>query len=170
MAASLAALLAGAPVEAVREGLRSFEAMPHRLQLVADTHGIKWIDDSKASNPDAVVKALQSFDAPIVLIAGGRSKKTDFAEMAKVASQRAKLVVLIGESAREIAALIHQTPSVFAESMPAAVAAAAETAARGDVVLLSPGCASFDMFESAEQRGDAFAAAVAQRINAGASR
>ena len=164
MAATLAALVAGAPLEAVRRGLASFAPMPHRLEIVARSGGVTWVDDSKASNPDAVVKALDSFDAPIVLIAGGRSKKTDFRAMAAAASERAKSAVLIGESAREIGALLESGPIVYAESMEAAVAAAAESAAPGDVVLLSPGCASFDMFESAEQRGDVFAAAVRRHI------
>ena len=166
MAASLAALTAGAPLEAVRRGLRTFAPMPHRLQTVMRSGGVTWVDDSKASNPDAVVKALESFDAPIILLAGGRSKKTDFRAMAKAAALRAKLVVLIGESAREIGALIESGPIVYATGMEQAVAAAAESATRGDIVLLSPGCASFDMFESAEQRGDVFAAAVKRQIAA----
>ena len=165
MAASLAALLAGAPIEAVREGLATFQALPHREQIIARRAGVIWVDDSKASNPDAVVKALAAFSGPIILIAGGRSKKTDFGAMAHAASERAKLVILIGESAREIGALIEHGPIVFADSMDRAVAAAAEAATAGDIVLLSPGCASFDMFESAERRGEAFATAV-QRLGA----
>jgi UDP-N-acetylmuramoylalanine--D-glutamate ligase len=167
MAAYLAASLAlmrgteiGTHDDALVEGLRTFEPLAHRLQTVATAAGVIWVDDSKASNPDAVVKALHAFDGPIILIAGGRSKRTDFAGLAKAASDRAKLIVLIGESAREIGSLLERGPIVYADSMTTAVAAAAETAAPGDVVLLSPGCSSFDMFDSAEQRGDAFVAAV----------
>ena len=166
MAASLAALVAGAPVEAVGRGLTTFTPMPHRLEIVARSGGVTWVDDSKASNPDAVVKGLGSFAAPIILIAGGRSKKTDFAALAAAAAERVKLAVLIGESAREIGALLESGPIVYAQSMDKAVAAAAESAAPGDVVLLSPGCASFDMFESAEQRGEVFAAAVKRIVAA----
>ena len=166
MAASLAALTAGAPVEAVQRGLLTFTPMPHRLQIVARSRGVTWVDDSKASNPDAVQNALRSFGAPIVLIAGGRSKHTDFHEMAKAIAARAKFVVLIGESAREIGALIGSNRIAFADSMEQAVATASQNAVQGDVVLLSPGCASFDMFESAEQRGEAFASAVQRQTAA----
>lgn len=163
MAASLAALLAGAPASAVRSGLRSFEPLPHRLAAVESDDGIGWIDDSKATNPDAVVKALESFDEPIVLIAGGRAKNTDFAALARAASKRAKTVILIGESAKEIGSLLSGVDIIYARGMDEAVDAAAQAASPGDVVLLSPGCASFDMFDSAEHRGDVFAALVRGR-------
>jgi len=165
MAASLAALTAGAPVEATRRELLTFTPMPHRLQIVARSRGVTWVDDSKASNPDAVQNALRSFDSPIILIAGGRSKNTDFRAMAKAAAERAKLIVLVGETAREIGALIGPGQVAFAASMEQAVATASQNAVHGDVVLLSPGGTSFDMFESAEQRGEAFTAAV-RRQNA----
>lgn len=165
MAASLAALLAGAPAAAVREGLRTFAPLPHRLAPVESSDGITWIDDSKATNPDAVVKALESFGAPIVLIAGGRAKNTDFAALGRAASERAKTVVLIGESAEAIGAHLHDVDVVYAKAMDEAVEAAARAALPGDVVLLSPGCASFDMFDSAEHRGDVFASLVRGRRN-----
>jgi UDP-N-acetylmuramoylalanine--D-glutamate ligase len=157
MAAALAATLAGVGVEAVRSGLRSFEPLAHRLAPVVDAGGIRWIDDSKATNPDAVVKALASFDEPVVLIAGGKGKNTDFAALGEAASARARAVVLIGDAAEAIGAHLAGVPVTYAPTMEAAVAAAARAAQPGDVVLLSPGCASFDMFESAEQRGDIFA-------------
>ena len=163
MAASLAALLAGAPASAVRAGLRSFAPLPHRLAPVESDDGIHWVDDSKATNPDAVVKALESFDEPIVLIAGGRAKNTDFAALAGAASGRAKTVVLIGEAAKEIGAQLSGVDVVYARAMSEAVEAAAHAASPGDVVLLSPGCASFDMFDSAEHRGDVFATLVRNR-------
>ena len=157
MAASLAALLAGAGAVAVRSGLRTFEPLAHRLSTVVDGGGVRWIDDSKATNPDAVVKALASFDAPVVLIAGGKGKNTDFSALGAAASARAKAVILIGDAAREIGEHLQGVSVTYAGSMEAAVEAARAVAAPGDVVLLSPGCASFDMFESAEQRGDVFA-------------
>ncbi|HEY7994975.1 MAG TPA: UDP-N-acetylmuramoyl-L-alanine--D-glutamate ligase [Candidatus Eremiobacteraceae bacterium] len=163
MAASLAALLAGAPASAVRAGLRSFAPLPHRLAPVESDDGINWVDDSKATNPDAVVKALESFLEPIVLIAGGRAKNTDFAALAGAASGRAKTVVLIGEAAKEIGAQLTGVDVVYARAMSEAVEAAAHAASPGDVVLLSPGCASFDMFDSAEHRGDVFATLVRNR-------
>jgi len=163
LAAMLTAHLTGAPLDAIREGLKSFAPLPHRLQVVGTKSGVTWIDDSKASNPAAVISALESFESPIILIAGGKSKRTKFDELASVASERAKAVVLIGETAREIGGNVHNVPVHYADSMQAAVDAAASLAAAGDVVLLSPGGSSFDMFESAEQRGDAFAKCVRAR-------
>jgi len=163
MAAYLAVSLSGAardPETALIEGLRTFTPLAHRLETVTQSGGVTFVDDSKASTPDAVVKALASFDAPIILIAGGRSKRTDFTTLARAAEERCSHVILIGESAREIGALISKVPTGYAASMEEAVAAAADAAVPGDIVLLSPGCASFDMFESAEQRGERFADAA----------
>jgi UDP-N-acetylmuramoylalanine--D-glutamate ligase len=155
---------------ALVEGLRSFEPLAHRLQIVARSGGVTFVDDSKASNPDAVAKALEAFEAPIILIAGGRSKRTDFAAIARPAQERCKRVILIGESSREIGALIERVPMEYAASMDEAVNAAALAASPGDVVLLSPGCASFDMFDSAEQRGERFTEAATRIASlAGAS-
>jgi UDP-N-acetylmuramoylalanine--D-glutamate ligase len=156
MAASLAALSAGAKLLAVRKGLRTFSPLPHRLSVVHEASGITWIDDSKATNPASATAALEAIREPIILIAGGKSKKTDFTAFASVASKRAKRVILIGETARQIGELIEGPPVVYARDLEAAVQDAASAAAIGDVVLLSPGCASFDMFESAEQRGEHF--------------
>jgi len=160
MGAALAALAAGLPVDAIREGVRAFRPLGHRLEPVADLDGVAYVDDSKATNPGSVIAALRAFDRPIVLIAGGRAKGTDFAEMGKVVSSRAKAVVLIGEAADEIAAVVKRAKVERASSLEEAVARARELAAPGDVVLLSPGCASFDMFRSAEHRGEVFAQAV----------
>jgi UDP-N-acetylmuramoylalanine--D-glutamate ligase len=155
---------------ALADGLRSFEPLAHRLQIVARSGGVTFVDDSKASNPDAVAKALEAFDAPIILIAGGRSKRTDFGAIARPAQERCKRVILIGESAHEIGALIERVPIEYAASMDEAVSAAALAASPGDVVLLSPGCASFDMFDSAEQRGERFTQAATRIASlAGAS-
>jgi len=156
MAASLAALSAGAKLLAVRKGLRTFSPLPHRLSVVHEASGITWIDDSKATNPASATAALEAIRAPIILIAGGKSKKTDFTAFASAASKRAKRVILIGETAHQIGELIEGPPVVYARDLEAAVQDAASAAAIGDVVLLSPGCASFDMFESAEQRGEHF--------------
>ncbi len=160
MAALLAALAVGCDVAALREGVRSFTGMPHRLQPVAQIGGVRYVDDSKATNPGSVIAALRAFDAPYVIIAGGKSKGTDFAEMGAHIDAHARAAILIGEAADDIAAAIARVPVVRARSMADAVRAARQHAQPGDVVLLSPGCASFDMFTSAEDRGRQFVAAV----------
>jgi UDP-N-acetylmuramoylalanine--D-glutamate ligase len=160
MGAILVALAAGLPVEAIREGVRNFRPLAHRLQPVAEIEDVRYVDDSKATNPGAVIAAMKAFDRPIVLIAGGKSKGTDFAELGKVLSSRAKAVVLIGEAANEIASVVKRAKVELASSMDDAVRRARDLAEPGDVILLSPGCASFDMFRSAEHRGEEFATAV----------
>jgi UDP-N-acetylmuramoylalanine--D-glutamate ligase len=164
MGAILVALAAGLPVEAIREGVRKFRPLAHRLEPVAEIEGVRYVDDSKATNPGAVIAAMKAFDRPIVLIAGGKSKGTDFAELGKVLSSRAKAVVLIGEAAEEIASVVKRAKVEHAVSMHDAVHRARDLAEEGDVVLLSPGCASFDMFRSAEHRGEEFTNAV-QTLN-----
>ncbi len=159
MAAVLIGLAVGIEPAVLREGVRAFAPMPHRLQPVAEHGGILFVDDSKATNPSAVVAALAAFDRPIVLIAGGKSKRTDFTELGAAIAARAKALVLIGEAAGEIAAAAG-VEAARAISMEDAVAVARTLAEPGDVILLSPACASFDMFESAEARGDAFAEAA----------
>lgn len=160
MAALLAALAIGCDPVRLREAVTTFRPMPHRLEPVAEIDGVLYVDDSKSTNPGSVVAALHAFDRPIVLIAGGRSKGTDFVELGVAVRQRAKAVVLIGEAAPEIAEHVGAVPALRAGSMEDAVAKAREVASAGDAVVLSPGCASFDMFRSAEHRGEVFAAAV----------
>lgn len=168
MAALLAALAVGCPAPVLREAIRSFEPMPHRLKTIAEIDGVRYVDDSKSTNPASVIAALRTFDAPIVLIAGGRAKGTAFDEMGAGIRERATALVVIGEAAAEIRAAAGM-PAVEAASMDEAVQRARELAPPGGVVLLSPGCASFDMFSSAEDRGQRFAAAVeALREPAGA--
>jgi len=162
MAASLAALAAGADFSRVAEAIRSFSPMAHRLSTVAEIDGVTYVDDSKATNPTAAIAALHAFERPVILIAGGRSKNTDFTELAHAIDERAKAAVLIGEAAPDLAAHLHESVVKRASSMDEAVAAAREIAVAGDVVLLSPACASFDMFSSAEDRGRQFSAAVLQ--------
>jgi UDP-N-acetylmuramoylalanine--D-glutamate ligase len=161
MGAVLVALAAGLPVAAIREGVRTFRPLGHRLEPVAEVDGVQYVDDSKATNPGSVIAAMRAFaEKPIVLIAGGKAKGTDFAEMGKVISSRAKAVVLIGDAAEEIAGVVKRAKVELASSMEDAVARARDLADPGDVILLSPGCASFDMFRSAEHRGEQFANAV----------
>lgn len=169
MAALLAALAIGCEPAKLREAIATFKPMPHRLEPVGEINGVLYVDDSKSTNPGSVVAALHSYSRPTILIAGGRSKGTDFVELGVAARQRAKAVVLIGEAAPEIAAHTQGVKTLRARSMEEAVGIARDHAVSGDVVLLSPGCASFDMFRSAEHRGDVFVAAVqALREHAGA--
>lgn len=169
MAALLAALAIGCTPESLRDAVRSFEPMPHRLHMVAEIDGVRYVDDSKSTNPSSVIAALHTYDAPIVLIAGGRSKGTDFSALGAEIRRRAAALVAIGDAGPEIVRASRGLRSVIADSMDDAVRRARELAVPGGLVLLSPGCASFDMFASAEDRGDRFAAAVqALREPAGA--
>lgn len=169
MAALLAALAVGCQPAALSRALRSFVPMPHRLEKIAEIDGVLYVDDSKSTNPTAVIAALRSYGRPIVLIAGGRSKGTEFDAMGAEIRQRVKALVAIGESAAEIRQAAGDVTVVEAFSMEEAVRRARRLAAPGDVVLLSPGCASFDMFSSAEDRGNQFSEAVAsQKEPAGA--
>lgn len=169
MAALLAALAVGCEPQRLRAGIASFRGMPHRLQPVGEVGGVLYVDDSKATNPDAVVAALRAYDRPIVLIAGGRAKGTAFAALGAAIRARAKVLIAIGEAAAAIVESARGASALYAPTLESAVERARDLAVPGDVVLLSPGCASFDMFRSAEERGERFAAAVAAlRETAGA--
>ena len=153
----------GLPYEKLVEGIKTLKGLPHRCELVAVRDGIRFVNDSKGTNVGATVAALEGLadGRNIILIAGGEGKGQEFAPLGKAASQHAKHAVLIGRDALEIAeSLDATTPHTFADSMEAAVRAATEVATSGDVVLLSPACASLDMFADYRARGEAFAAAV----------
>ena len=161
LGAALASSLAGASGETVAGAIRAFPGVPHRLELIAERGDVRWVNDSQATIPVAAIAGLEAFDAPIVLIAGGRGKGLDYASFADAIAERAHAAVLIGESADELAALIgKRAPVRRAATMDEAVVAAAGLARPGDVVLLSPAAASFDMFVDYAARGDAFRAAV----------
>jgi len=146
--------------------LAAFPGLEHRLELVATRGGVRFVNDSKGTTVDAVRRSLESFAEGIVLIAGGKDKGGDFRPLAPVLRGRVKALVLIGEARDTLRAHLAGTcPMVEAGSMQEAVRAAAARAAAGDVVLLSPGCASFDMFRDFEDRGRAFKAAVASLGN-----
>lgn len=158
-----------APVDAVGRALHTFEAPHHRIEFVAESGGVRWFDDSKATTPHAALTAIRGFD-DVVLIAGGRNKDLDLAPMASEAG-RVKAVIAIGESADLIAAAFNDAtsgsmPVTIAGNMADAVAAAAKAARKGDVVLLSPGCTSFDWYDGYAQRGDHFASCVRDHIGA----
>ncbi len=158
-AAALAALAAGAAPEAVRTALGRFEPLEHRLETVATVRGVHFVNDSKATNVDAVARALECFSCPVVLIMGGRNKGYDFRSLQDHLRRRVKKLIVIGEAADEIlAALGHLPPegSARAKDMQEAVRKAFETAVAGETVLLSPACASFDMFGNYAERGKEF--------------
>ncbi len=152
----------GTPAAALAEGLRGFRGLPHRLAHVAARRGVDWYDDSKGTNVGAAVAALQGLGRRAVLIAGGDGKGQDFAPLARAAAAHARCVLLIGRDAPRIAAALSRAGVAFEHcaSLEAAVSRAARIAAQGDAVLLSPACASFDMFRDYRHRGEAFAAAV----------
>ena len=156
--ATLATGLAlGLPVAQMREAICAYCPQPHRCEFVADVRGVTYINDSKATNTDAVEKALRSVPGRSVLIAGGRDKGLDFALLKGAVGEKVKLAVLIGEAQNKLwHAWSKAAPCVRAHSMEEAVRVAASHARRGDTVLLSPACASFDMFENYEHRGDEF--------------
>jgi UDP-N-acetylmuramoylalanine--D-glutamate ligase len=158
LAAAAAACAAGADPDAVARVLASFEGLPHRAQLVCERAGVRFVDDSKATNPAAAIASLASQPGPIVWIAGGRNKGLDLGELRESAA-RAKAIVLYGEAAPELAAALGR-PSQIEPRLDDAVRAAAALAAPGDTVLLAPACASFDQFRSFEERGQAFARAA----------
>lgn len=162
-AAALAALAAGASCEGVLRGLREFVPDPHRLQYVGRFHGVDYYDDSKATNVDAVVRAVAAVSSPVVLILGGRDKGGGYAGLAPVVKDRVRSLVLLGEAANAIERELGEIArTVKADSMDAAVAAAADLAQAGDTVLLSPACASFDLYDNYAQRGEDFQRAVKQ--------
>ncbi|MCY3561351.1 MAG: UDP-N-acetylmuramoyl-L-alanine--D-glutamate ligase [bacterium] len=157
-AAAACATAAGAAAADTRAALESFRGLPHRLELVAQTEANRWYDDSKATTPDAVLAAAGAFES-VVLIAGGRNKGLDLRRLAGAASVRA--VVAIGEAAGEVCgAFAGDRPVHRATNMEGAVAVAAELARRGEAILLSPGCTSFDWYGSYQQRGEHYASVV----------
>ena len=161
MAASMMAHVCGCPPEAMRRVLSTFPGLEHALELVRERNGVRFINDSKGTNVDATMKALESLDTPIVLIAGGKDKGGDFEKLRDVVARRVKRLVLIGEAASRIEHVLQGLkPISHAPSFRDAVEVAAQSAQSGEVVLLSPACASFDMFADYQDRGRQFKALV----------
>ncbi|MES9959889.1 MAG: UDP-N-acetylmuramoyl-L-alanine--D-glutamate ligase [Sedimenticola sp.] len=175
LANALAALAMGRaldlPMAAMLDALREFKGLPHRTQFVAEHAGVRWYNDSKGTNVGACIAALNGFvsasgDDRTVLIAGGDGKGADFSDLKPVVEETARAVVLMGRDAALIAGAIgDKVPVVFAEDMDEAVARAAELALPGDRVLLSPACASFDMYRSYEHRGEVFMTTVGRLVS-----
>jgi UDP-N-acetylmuramoylalanine--D-glutamate ligase len=160
MAASLSALVIGCSLEAVRNVLIRFPGLEHRSEAVRILDGVTYINDSKGTNAGAVLKALESFDE-IILIMGGLDKGGDFTVLKGLVKEKVKLLILLGEAKGKIAEDIGDVSEIeFVSDMESAVELAASKASGGDTVLLSPGCASFDMFKDFEERGRRFKQAV----------
>jgi UDP-N-acetylmuramoylalanine--D-glutamate ligase len=162
MAAAAACLARGLPAAAVRDGLATFGGVAHRLEEVATVGGVLYVNDSKATNVASAVVAIESFATGVHVILGGRGKHGNYGPLADVVSARARGVYLIGEAAGEIGEALAGTgvPLHDCGDLAAAVPAARAAARRGEVVLLSPACASYDQYRSFEERGDHFRALV----------
>lgn len=168
MAAAAAALSFGLSREAVARGLSSFAGVPHRLEPVAEVDGVLWVNDSKGTNVTATLTALEAFDRPVRPILGGSSKGEDFEPLARAVAGHCPAIYLIGEAGPDIGEAIGRvgggtepaTVPVECGDLETAVSKAALDAVAGDVVLLSPACASFDQFRDYEERGDRFRALV----------
>lgn len=168
LAAMAMADVLGISVEPMQRAIVSFRGLPHRSQVIAERDAVVWINDSKATNVGATLAAVTGCTRPIVLIAGGEGKGGDFRVLKEALSARARAVVLIGRDADLIeAALERALPVIHAIDMHDAVARARHLAQAGDAVLLSPGCASFDMFKNYEHRGEVFVAAVDEQLSRG---
>ncbi len=160
MAAAAACLARAVDADAVRSGLRTFTGVAHRLEQVAVRDGVRWVNDSKATNVASTLVALRALSGAVHLIAGGRGKQQNFSPLAPLVAERCAAVYLIGEAAQELAASLSATgvPVTFAGELERAVSAARSAARVGEVVLFSPACASFDQYRDFEARGDHFRA------------
>ena len=165
LAAAAAACAAGAPVSAAAQSLRTFEGVPHRLQVGSVVGGVSYVNDSKATNVDATLKALTAYSSGVHLILGGYDKGAEYGELAAATEGRVKQALLIGATAPQLEAAFaaraavpgaDATPYVVCGDLEAAVRTAAASAEPGDVVLLSPACASWDQYRDYEQRGEHF--------------
>lgn len=162
MAAVSAVYLAGAPLEAIRAGLKTFVNAPHRLESVGVINGVEFVNDSKATNVDSVVYALGSYDRPLVWIAGGIDKGNDYSIIRDAVKQKVRALICLGKDNEKLKKAFGDTVPVIKETqnVKELVSMALEVAKEGDVVLLSPACASFDLFRNYEDRGDQFRSAV----------
>ncbi len=174
LAAALAGQAMGIGVEPTAEALRTFAGVGRRIERVAEHQEVLWVNDSAATDPTATLAALDTFDRPAVVILGGIAKGTDFGALARELVRRARGAVLIGQAADDIAAALDAAAAGpgagslavrRASTLAEAVAVSRELARPGDVVLLSPACASFDMFSSADDRGDQFTALVRAMVD-----
>jgi len=161
MASALVGHILGMPVSRIKEPIKSFQGLEHRLEKVSTVGGVDFYDDSKATNVDATSKSIQSFDRNIILILGGRDKGSDFKELRKPVKEKVKKVILLGEAKEKIKTALRDTvPMETVSSLKEAVRFSYSQAKTGEVVLLAPACTSFDMFQNFEERGEVFKQAV----------
>ncbi len=161
MAAIVAARLCGADRRSVKSCVSEFHGLPHRIEFAGEKNSIKFYDDSKGTNVGAVVRALETFSQPVVLLLGGRDKEGDFETLQSIIPEKTKRVILFGEAKDRIASLIgNSVEKIKTQKLIDAVEAAYKSAEPGDIVLLSPGCASFDEFRDYKERGNIFKQAV----------
>ena len=160
-AATLAALVVGAGRAGIQMALDTYEGLHHRLEYVRNVNGVQYYNDSKATNVDAVKRSLESFDSPVILIMGGRDKGGSYTLLKELIRKRVKRLIATGEACEKILSvlggLVHGERT---RTLGEAVHLAHQAAAPGDVVVLSPGCSSFDMFTDYAERGEAFCEAV----------
>ena len=163
MCAVLACKSLGLENEQIREGLKSFQSVEHRLEPCGEIKGVKYVNDSKATNVDSVFYALGSFDEPIILIMGGVDKGNDYRQIEQLVAQKVKALICMGKDNSKLVEFFgKKVPMIFSvDSLQKAVQLSADLGTEGDVVLLSPACASFDLFKNYEDRGRQFKAAVA---------
>ena len=161
LAAAAAAAAIGVPAPALAQALATFPGLPHRLELVGEIRGVRFVNDSKGTNVAAVLKSLEGYREGVILILGGKDKGGDFTALAPLIQTRVRRLLLLGQARKKIADQLGGVcPMEEVASLPAAVARGLELGVPGDTVLLSPACASFDMFRDFEHRGDAFREAV----------
>jgi len=159
MAAAAMAAVYGVPVEVIRKVILAFRGVEHRIEYVAEKNGVVYYNDSKGTNPDAAIKGIQAMNKKTVLIGGGYDKHSEYTEWIQAFDGKVKKLILLGETKRKIAETAEKCgfrDYMFADTLKEAVLLAAETASGGDAVLLSPACASWDMFSSYEVRGEKF--------------
>ena len=162
MAASMAARIVDVRKEIIRESLQDFQNIEHRLEFVASINGIEFINDSKATNVNSTWYALESMEKPVVWICGGQDKGNDYNELIDLVKARVKAIICLGKDNKKIIAAFKDVIETIVETDNAAdaVAASYKIGKKGDVVLLSPACASFDLFQNYEDRGMQFKGAV----------
>ena len=149
----------GVEIEVIKKTLKEFRALPHRMELVDEIDGVKYINDSKGTNPDSTIKAIENLDKDIILIAGGYDKGSNFEELMEFGKGKIKSLILLGETKNEIKkiALENNYEKIYlVENMEEAVIKSKELASKNDTVLLSPACASWGMYQNFEERGEHF--------------
>ena len=157
MAAVMTARFCGCSRESIIDTISGFSGLPHRIEFVAEKKSVRYYDDSKGTNVGSVIRALDTFSAPVILLLGGRDKDGDFQNLKPLIAAKAKQVILFGEARDQIELLIGKSvPMVKEPTLLAAIKRAHKSASAGDVVLLSPGCASFDEFSNYKERGNYF--------------